>query len=73
MLDVSGLDVLWHMGRGSLNYTAATLAPSASKMNEPTCQATIPLRQFKNRDTALFVIWDHFTHLAYYFTSIKLL
>lgn len=32
----TGIDVFWHIGWGSVNYIAATLAPSASKMNEPT-------------------------------------
>lgn len=32
----TGIDVFWHIGRGGVNYTAATPAPSASKMNEPT-------------------------------------
>lgn len=32
----TGIDVFWHIGLSSVNYSAATLAPSASKMNEPT-------------------------------------
>lgn len=30
----TGIDVFWHIGWDSVNYTAAT--PFASKMNEPT-------------------------------------
>lgn len=35
----TGIVVFWHTGWGSVNYTAATLARSASKMNEPTCMS----------------------------------
>ena len=31
----TGIDVFWHIGWSSVNYAGATLAPSASKMNEP--------------------------------------